>query len=337
VAVGTSSSGVGIQGVLRQTQASFVCLPQRGLVKKNSRHFLLGGLDMSKKLMYLMAEAAAVLILASGLRAQSIPGGKADAWWNHHDKWNTPLPDKAVYKDASPAPAPRREISGTWDGLAEGGTQAKGPKEFPDDASHKPEVPYTALGKAARMRNKPGEGEEQVAVGDVNDPVDSCDPLGFPRSDLFSLKAMAIVQTPNYVVWLNQYYNVFRIIWTDGRELPKDPVPRYYGYSVGHWEDDYTFVVETVGMDERTWVDNVGRPHSSDLRVVERFHRPSRDILELTVTLDDPKMYTKPWVAANKLTLHLLPADFDMGEMICSPSEMSEYKKQVANPVADGK
>jgi hypothetical protein len=160
--------------------------------------------------------------------------------------------------------------------------------------------------------------------------------VGFPRIDLFSLKAMTIVQTPKYVVWLNQFYNVYRIIWTDGRELPKDPEPRYYGYSVGYWKDDYNFVVDTVGMDERTWLDNVGRPHSSALRVVERFHRVNRDILELTVTVDDPKMYTKPWVAADKLTLHLLPPDFDMGEMICSPSEMSNYKKLVANPVSGG-
>ena len=108
--------------------------------------------------------------------------GNNGDWWVSHDKWNTPLPDKSVYKDKKPAPAPPRDLSGTWDGLAEGGTQAKGPKEFPDDASHKPDPPYSAVGKAARMRNKAGEGEEQVAVGDVNDPVDSCDPLGFPRS-----------------------------------------------------------------------------------------------------------------------------------------------------------
>jgi len=256
-------------------------------------------------------------------------------WWANHDKWNTPLPDKSIYAGKKSAPAPRRDLSGAWDGLSEGGTQPKGAKNYPDDATHKPEPPYSPLGKEARMRNKPGEGEEQVPIGLVNDPVDSCDPVGFPRTDLFSLKAMTIVQTPKYVIWLNQLQNVYRIIWTDGRELPKDPVPRFYGYSAGHWEDDYNFVVDTVGMDERTWLDNVGRPHSSALHVTERFHRVNRDILELTVTIDDPKMYTKPWVAADKLILHLLPADFDMGEMICSPTEMSEYKKLVANPMSN--
>jgi hypothetical protein len=258
-------------------------------------------------------------------------------WWTNHDKWDTPLPDKSVYTTRKPATAPKRDLSGTWDGVTEGGTQPKGMKDYPDDATHKPEPPYTQLGKEARMRNKAGEGEGQVTVDKVNDPVYTCEPAGFPRIDLFSLKAMAIVQTPNYVVWLNKFENAYRIIWTDGRELPKDPVPRYYGYSVGHWEDDYNFIVDTVGLDDKTWLDNVGRPHSDALHVIERFHRVSRDVLELTVTIDDPKYYTKPWVAADKLTLHLLPADFDMGEMYCSPSELANYMKQVGTAPGGGK
>jgi len=289
-----------------------------------------------------LAAAFMVLLFASSSRTQSDPpqhvtdAQKQDLWL-HHEKWDTPLPDdKSVYAGRKSEPAPRHDLSGTWDGNSEGGTQPKGAKSFPDDFRHLPDVPYTPLGKAARTANKAGEGEEQVAVGLVNDPVHSCNPVGFPRSDLFSLKTMAIVQTQNFVLWLNQFYNVFRTIWTDGRELPKDPVPRFYGYSVGHWVDDYTFVVDTVGLNEKTWLDNVGRPHSDQMRVEERFHRPSREILELTVTIDDPKFYTKPWVAADKLIFHLLPADFDMGEMICSPQEMEEYKNQVANPVTDG-
>jgi hypothetical protein len=285
--------------------------------------------------------ALIILMFPRAPQAQSDPPKQSTAaqkqdWWLHHEKWDTPLPDdKSVYAGRKSEPAPRRDLSGTWDGFSEGGTQAKGVKEFPDDFRHLPDVPYTALGKSARMANKAGEGEEQVPIGLVNDPVHSCEPVGFPRSDLFNLKTMAIVQTANHVLWLNQFYTVFRTIWTDGRELPKDPVPRYYGYSVGQWEDDYTFVVNTVGLNEKTWLDNAGRPHSDQLRVEERFHRPSREILELTVTIRDPKFYTKPWVAADKLIFHLLPADFDMGEIICSPQEMEEYKKQVANPVAD--
>src|SRR6202162_3230735 len=239
--------------------------------------------------------ALIILMFPRVPRAQSDPpkqatDAKKQDWWLHHDKWDTPLPeDKSVYAGRKSEPAPRRDISGTWDGSSEGGTQAKGAKEFPDDARHLPDVPYTPLGKAARMANKAGEGEEQVAIGLANDPVHSCNPVGFPRSDLFSLKAMAIVQTPNYVLWLNQFYNVFRTIWTDGRELPMDPVPRFYGYSVGHWEDDYTFVVETIGLNDKTWLDNAGRPHSDQMRGGERFRGTRREILELTGRIDAPK------------------------------------------------
>jgi len=297
---------------------------------------------MSKKAAMWTVPLIAVLVMLAfprSQRAQNNSGPLTDAqkkdWWAHHDLWNTPTPDKSVYTVVKDGPAPRHDLSGVWDGIPDGGTQPKGAREFPDDGKHA-EVPYNAAGKAARAANKPAEGEEQVAVEFVNDPVDTCNPLGFPRADLFSLKTMTIQNAPHYVLWLNQYYNVYRTIWTDGRELPKDPAPRYYGYSVGHWADDYTFVVETVGMDERTWLDNVGRPHSDQLKVTETFHRASQNLLELTVTVDDPKFYTKPWVGMNKFVFHRLPDDYDMGEMICSPQEVEEYKKSVAAPVAGG-
>ena len=293
----------------------------------------LGGLVISGALLL----GSIVFSPLSWAQNASVQSGTEQDWWTKHDKWDTPLPDKSVYSERKPAPAPKRDLSGTWDGVTEGATQAKGAKEYPDDLTHKPEPPYSELGREARMRNKAGEGEGQVTIDKVNDPVYSCEPTGFPRTDLFNLKAMTLVQTTRYVVWLNKFQNAYRIIWTDGRELPKEPVPRYYGYSVGRWEDDYTFLVDTVGLDDKTWLDNVGRPHSDALHVIERFHRISRDILQLTVTIDDPKFYTKPWVAADKLTFHLLPADFDMGEMYCSPSEVANYMKQMASPSAAGK
>ena len=104
---------------------------------------------------------------------------------------------------------------------------------------------------------------------------------------------------------------------------------------MGKWVDDYTLVVQTIGMDERTWVDRAGRPHSDELRVEERYHRVDRDHLDLTVTIDDPKMYTKPWVALDNLRFDLQPRDFDVREMICSPSEFAEYNKLVGDPASE--
>ena len=230
-------------------------------------------------------------------------------------------------KNRKPAPAPRRDLSGIWD-VAERmeGISPRGVK------SH---APFTDFGaNIANNVYKPGDGPRRVPIGLVNDPLDSCDPAGFPRNLLFELRPFQAVQTPNQLLMLYQYQQVWRVIWRDGRELPKDPDPRWYGYSVGKWVDDFTFVVETVGMDERTWLDNAGEPHSSDLRVEERYHRVDHDNMELTVKIDDPKIYTESWLARDKLHLILLPPDTETMEMICAPTEAEEYKKTMANPLS---
>ena len=202
-----------------------------------------------------------------------------------------------------PAPAPRRDLSGIWD--------VENRMEGISPTGVKSHAPFTAEG--ANIANNiymPGDGPRRVPIGLVNDPLDSCDPAGFPRNLLFELRPFQVVQTSNQMLVLYQYQQVWRAIWTDGRELPKDPDPQWYGYSVGKWEDDYTFVAETFGMDERTWLDIAGYPHSSEMRVEERYHRVDRDTLELTVKIDDPKIYTATWLARDKLRLKLLPGKY---------------------------
>jgi hypothetical protein len=226
-------------------------------------------------------------------------------------------------------PAPSRDLSGIW------GVDDKIRMEGILPTGVKSHAPFTALGEEiANNVYKPGDGPRRVPIGLVNDPLDGCDPAGFPRNLLFELRPFQVVQTPNQVLILYQYQRVWRVIWTDGRELPKDPDPSWYGYSVGKWEDDYTFVVETVGTDERTWLDNAGNPHSSEMRVEERYHRLNHDNVELTVKIDDPKIYTESWLGRDKFPLTMLPADTDIVEMICAPSEAEEYKKTMANPLS---
>src|SRR5579862_1640735 len=252
----------------------------------------------------------AILAFSFGVRAQSAPPQQSEAAKAH----------KA-------APAPRRDLSGIWapkdtmEGIAPRGVN-----------SH---APFTAFGaNIANNVYKPGDGPRKVSIGLVNDPLDGCDPAGFPRDLLFELRPFQVVQTSNKLLVAYQYQQVWRVIWKDGREIPKDPDPRWYGYSVGKWEDDYTFVVETVGTDERTWLDNAGDPHSSEMRVEERYHRIDHDNLELTVKIDDPKIYTEPWLARDKIRLTLMPDKTEIMEMICAPSEAEEYKKSMANPLS---
>jgi hypothetical protein len=185
------------------------------------------------------------------------------------------------------------------------------------------------------QENKPSIGSRGVVPAKANDPVLICDPQGFPREDLFQLRTTQIVQTPTKVFILYEFDQIWRVIWTDGRELPKDPEPRWFGYSVGKWVDDSTLVVETNGIDERSWIDNVGRPHSDALRVEERFHRVDSDHLEWSVIIDDPKMYTQPWVALDKLRFYLQPASYDVQEMICAPSDSKQYDQLIGNPESE--
>ena len=252
-----------------------------------------------------------------------------------YDGWGRPIPEPA--KDQKSTPAPPHDISGTWDpanGHEDGG-QFLGAKTLPVDGKPGHEPPYTPEGFQAYLRTKPSNGARSVPPTETNDPEIICDPQGFPRENLFQLRTTQIVQTPVSVVILYEFDRVWRVIWTDGRELPKNPEPRWYGYSVGKWVDDYTLVVESNGTDDRTWVDHAGRPHSADLRVEERFHRVDHDHLEWTVLIDDPKMYTKPWLAMDKFPMRLQPADFDVRELICSPSEYTEYNKVVGTGASE--
>lgn len=256
----------------------------------------------------------------------------------------------AVYdfdkKGEKPAPAPKRDLTGVWEPAAGAGDgiHATGAGLMPSDGKPEHELPFTALGRDTFKAHKPTFGVTQVPSALTNDPMPGCNPQGFPRIVLHNFRTSRIVQSPENVVILYEFNKKWRVIWTDGRQLPKnaeeptwgDPDPpesRWWGYSVGRWVDDYTFVAESNGFDDRTWLDNAGRPHSDALHVIEQYRRTDRDHLEMTITIDDPKMYTKPWDAV-KLRLRLQAPSFDIREMECAPIETEEYNKQFGDPAA---
>lgn len=287
-----------------------------------------------------------VVVMAAGfsplLSAQSAAPTAAQT---KPEEWNNvPPPQSAYVGKKSGGPAPRRNLTGIWDTGAILGTSGapehpalfsgRGGQEggHPDETGIAKPLPYTPLGLEALKANKPsGPGVRQVDATLANDPADKCDPLGFPYMFLWELRTIDVVQTARQVIILSPFYGNNRIIWTDGRELPKDADPRWNGYSVGKWVDDYTFVVQTTGFNTKSWIDHAGRPHSDELRVEETYHLVDHDTLELTMKIIDPKMYTEPWLALNKLPLHLLPPNFDIPELLCSPTEMSSYNNQVGD------
>jgi hypothetical protein len=242
--------------------------------------------------------------------------------------WNSPgLSDQEFRAMPPGGQAPRRDLAGIWDAGFDGIGILE--QEAQREAAR---ASFTPLGEQMAQRNKPGNGPRLVPVAQINDPLSILgDPSGFPRLVTFEFRPVQIVQTPNQMLMLYMFEKRYRVIWTDGRSLPKDPDPRWYGYSVGRWEDDYTFVVETIGLDDRTWIDNDGDPHSTALRVIERYHRVNRNALELTVTIDDPKVYTKPWLVRNRMPMRLLPPGTDLMEMIPSASEAQAYQQVISS------
>jgi hypothetical protein len=187
--------------------------------------------------------------------------------------------------------------------------------------------PMTAWGKAKYDTAKPGMGPRAVPLG--NDPMMICDPLGFPRFLNYNY-GMEFGNLPGRTMQFFETYHTFRTIWTDGRSLPKDPEPRWLGYSVGKWEGD-TFVVDSNGFDDRSWIDTQGHQHSDEMTTHETYRRLSYDRLEVTLTINDPKTYTKPWVSKGALNLS---SGTEMGEYFCVPSEEDTYRKSVRERAA---
>jgi hypothetical protein len=154
------------------------------------------------------------------------------------------------------------------------------------------------------------------ATESKDDPTGYCVPGGIPRSYLppYPYK---IVNTPGEVIMMFEAVHSYRQIFTDGRQLPKDPNPTWMGYSVGRWEND-TFVIESSGFRDEAWLDNNGHPSSDALHVTERLRRKDFGHMDVEVTIDDPKAYKKPW----KVTLPLtLDPDNELIEYVCSENE----------------
>lgn len=193
-----------------------------------------------------------------------------------------------------------------------------------------PDVPpMTPWGKAKFDAAKPGFGPRANLNG--NDPTLHCDPEGVPRI-LTYITPMEIIQAPGQIVELFEQAHEWRQIWTDGRKIPSDLPSTWNGYSVGKWEGN-TLVVETVGFNDKSWVDQYGNPHSDAMRLIERYTRVSREMMKLSMTIYDPKAYTKPWVSmARPLTLK---PGLEIEDEPCVPEEMENFTSAVRIPAAN--
>jgi hypothetical protein len=240
-----------------------------------------------------------------------------------------PAPGTPRTADGRPdltAPAPRTpdgrpDIAGVWQ------------RVLPPEARH-PSVGFTD--QNLRVLLPPGETvpfqpwaaalfKQRFDADGAGSPSERCLPKGI-LSPMLPPVPFKIVPGPGVVVMLFEESNRFRQIFTDGRALPQDPQPAWWGYSIGTWEGD-TFAVESAGFNDSTWLDKAGHPHSDALRTVERFRRSTFGRMELRITIDDPKAYTRPFTVT--LPLVLLP-DADLIEDACENEKDADAIAAVA-------
>lgn len=209
----------------------------------------------------------------------------------------------------SAGPAPEHDLSGVWNMHA---TPAQ--RKFINSTYSAEPPEMTDWAKERYQSTKPSNGPRTHSLQETDDPVlKNCLPPGTPRIYLQPFP-MEIVQTPKETLLLYEYDHTVRRVFTDGRKHTEDITPTYMGESIGHWDGD-TFVVDTIGFNDKTWLDRDGHVHSDQLHVIERFHRTDFDNMQIDVTMEDPKALAKPWVT--QLYFQLRPK-WDVEEQVCT-------------------
>jgi hypothetical protein len=160
---------------------------------------------------------------------------------------------------------------------------------------------------------------QRVATNSKDNPDAHCLPIGVMQLHTHG-QPRKMFQSPGLIVIVYEANSGLRQIFTDGRSLPKDPQPWWYGYSVGKWEGD-TLVVESAYFRDMGWLDVEGSPLTETGRIIERYRRPDYGHLEIEVTIDDPKAYTKPWTVTVYQRIML---DTDLIEFVCNENEKDE-------------
>jgi hypothetical protein len=224
------------------------------------------------------------------------------------------------------APVPRTshgtpDLSGLWmpvpdpNGKPEGVENAVFPR-YLINVTKDLEDPTGLLVPAAKTLYR-----KRLATEGVEDPIAHCQPPGSPR--IFSLpRPTKIIETPGVMLLLHEHDTTYRQIFTDGRPLPEEPFPTWMGYSIGRWDDD-TFVVTTIGLTDRVWLDVQGHPLTEALVLTERFRRVDVGHLDIEVTYSDPGTFKTPLTITHKL--RLLP-DQEMIEYFCSDNEKDRHR-----------
>lgn len=223
------------------------------------------------------------------------------------------------------APAPRMpdgkpDLSGIWENFRRNaGSQAAG-----QAAGGAPLASFRDIGAGMKdgLPLQPWAAalkKQRMAEHSKDNPDAKCLPMGIMQFHMHP-QPRKIIETPDEVLILYEANDGIRQIYTDGRPLPpRDVDPWWYGYSVGHWEGD-TLVVETTGLRDGGWLDINGSPLTDAAKLTERFRRPNFGTLDIQITVDDPKAYTRPFTVS---VAQRLTPDTELIEFVCNENDDS--------------
>jgi hypothetical protein len=247
-------------------------------------------------------------------------------WLNHRTPGIPRTPDgKPNLSARAPRAADGRpDLSGLWQ--TDSAPQEMLDRLIPTDTNGAGEVPMSQYFINVLSDFKPEEAPIRPAAAALflqrsktfsnESPLSHCLPEGMPLVEM-APAPYKIIQTPGLTLMLYERDTTFRQVFIDGRKLPDDPQPSWLGYSVGKWDGD-TLVVDTAGFNDRGWLDARGHSHSDALHLTERFHRLDFGHMEVHLTIDDPKTYTRPFTVLLKQRLR---PDSDLLEYFCAENE----------------
>ncbi|MEE2683553.1 MAG: hypothetical protein VYC50_00420 [Pseudomonadota bacterium] len=210
--------------------------------------------------------------------------------------------------------APIRDLSGVW---VRTPRRLSPENAFISGSTFTPEPPkLTEYGQELLDASKNSNAGD-FALVDTNDPVlTKCYPPGLPRVYLHPYP-FQFVNTDKEIIILYEYDHTVRRVYIDGRPNLDDPPPLWNGNSVGQWTDDYTFVITTVGIDERAWVDRSGIQHSDQLKITETFTIVDNLNLTLDILMEDPLVFEEPW-EAERWYITRTPEHWEISEISCA-------------------
>ncbi len=191
-----------------------------------------------------------------------------------------------------------------------------------------PDIPYHPWALEYTMRQNPPTGPDAKFEQTTDPHIHTCEPIGLGRIFMWPAKTK-FVQTPEAVYILHELGPTYRIVWLKTKH-PEDPDPQYWGHSIGWYENDDTLVVDTIGVNDRSWLDQMGHPHTEKLHFIERFKKADAQTIQLDMTVDDPGAYTKPWPGRRTLTRSA--TGFLRYQWACSVRDNYENYEKIGRP-----